>query len=393
MKTANTNTNTITDSIQRPTYEVKLNAVVAEETAVTRYTAGTTDALVSIPGGLQHDDFAKFSFPQEGYLIYCNNTREAWCVPSRDSLDANFIYRADLQIIEYAGMDALESAYKSVKMDTVNPKIIPKRACYILDNPITETYEVYYDSKYPLIKYGYATPKGMIVTKFSDRFDRDLRILELDTLYSTQSLLAARNMLKSQANSQEAIIISDGSFMHNSCASSFWYLSAEEVVHTTTGYTPSDFTQAVVISEIRGAIAALKLCMSNHKKRIRYYYDNVTVYRALDGTKLKDLPELVEYRALVNGMLAKGFDIRYIELHPKVSEEKIEENKALMFFHNLCDRDCKDMTQIVSERYVAVARSDKKPGVSPRIRKGRSPMSPRMCKENTSQRVSASGRG
>lgn len=336
--------------LERPSEEVKLFSVSKESVEITKTQKDPTDDLIFLPIAASKGELLTLSLPEQGFLIFAKDTQECWIAPDQICLNKNFIYREDLEIMSYTSLGDCLDRYLDINKDYL-PGVYPTRKCYILNNPANETYEVYYASNYPAEKYGKSTPQGMCVHMYPNRFHRDMAIIALDKLYSNSSNKEAGKLTARTFEPNEAIIISDGAYMKNSCASSVVYLDKSSVIKCTKGFLPSDEDQAVLVSEVTGAIIALKMCLLNKKKKITYYYDNTSIVNVFKNKKTEYLSEIKEYKELLKEMDSKGFKINFIELHPKTGDNRDNENKALMFFHNNCDSECRIMCDIFKKDY------------------------------------------
>jgi hypothetical protein len=256
-------------------------------------------------------------------------------------------------------MDRISGYIKDLR-----PGVQTRKTCYILDIPGNETYEVYYESNYASLKYGMATPTGTFIHKYPNRFHRDMAILELDKLYSESSVKKASKQIEKALKPNEAIVISDGAWLKNVCASAVWYIDATSAIKMTEGIIPTEQDQAVLIAEIRGATNAFQLCMAKGKKKIRYYYDNTSILNVFRNRKTEYIEEVKQYKELLEEMDRNGYQVTFIELHPKTGEDRIDDNKALLFFHNSCDAECRSMTDIFKKDYKSYAGVDEKEGKS-----------------------------
>lgn len=342
----------------RPTEKVTLNSVSKESVHHTKTQKDPTEDLVELD---LSKDASELTLNPGGYLVWCQNTKQMWYAHSTLCLNQNFVYREDLEILMVEDLDACKSWYTE-RASTKEPGEYNSRKCYILDNPCNETYEVYYESNYPSLKYGYSTPKGCFVHLYPNRFHRDMAILELDDLYSNSSLKSAVELTKKQLDSDEAIIISDGAWLKGSCSSSFVYMDNESVCKQSEGFLPSDDKQAVLIAEIVGAYRALQMCFNRRKYRIRYYYDNTSILNVFRNRKTEYINEIRAYKELLQNMDYRGYTIEFIELHPKTGETRDTDNKALQFFHNGCDTACREMADIFAKDYKSFAARDTKSG-------------------------------
>lgn len=342
--------------VVRPDTEFKLRAITTEEFEKKKYQKDPTDDLVELTYGLLPEVIASKVGDGNGYLVWCQNTMQLWYAHSELCLNQNFIYREDLNIFETGSVTEVQKAYTKF-MDTVNPAIITKKRCYILDNPAAETYEVYYDAGYPSAKYGKATPNGMFIHKCDNRFHRDMRIMEFDKLYAESSKKRASEMIDAEMGADEAIIVSDGSWMKETCASAFYYLDNTSIVKLAYAALPTEPEQAVLIAEINGATHALRYCMMAGKKKITYYYDNTSIVNIFRNRKTEYIEEVKAYKSLVEKMDQEGYEITFVELHPKTGDDRATANAGLMFFHNYCDKECRELSDIFKKSYKAIASS------------------------------------
>lgn len=341
---------------ERPKDEVSLKRVSIEDFEPKKYQSDPTDDLIEISAGLQIRMLEEILDRNDFYaMVWCANTSQTWLAPTKLCMDQNFIYREDLEII----LDKKEGIefYKEHGAKVV-PGIAVRRSCYILDSPADEHYELYYDTNYPALKYGKATPNGMFIHKCRDRFHRDMKVMELDKIYDESSRQRASAMTKEPMGIDEAIIISDGCFMKNVCASAYYYLDNVSMIKMAQGIIPSEPDQAVLISEIAGATSALEMCRLKGKKKITYYYDNTSILNVLRNRKTEYIQEIVTYKKLLEELDGDGYDIMFVELHPKTGEDRADVNKALMYFHNFCDKECQDMTRVFSKDYRSIAQSN-----------------------------------
>lgn len=344
---------------KRPDKEVKLQSVNLEDFEPKKTQQDPTPDLVFLPRKFTPEAIER----DEGFLVYCSSMGSVWWAPTIECLNANFIYRYDLEITPVTDLDLARERYEQIT-ENWKPGQIPRLTCYILDNPADETYEVYYDTAYPSLKYGMATPNGMFIHKYPNRFHRDMAILELDKLYADSSEKAAKRLQGRKFGQDEAVIISDGCWMREVCSSSYWYIDNSSMLQMTEGHLPSEPTQAVLISEILGAVNALKMCIQRGKKTITYYYDNTSILNVFKNRKTEYIEEIKEYKDLCEDMLRNGYVVSFVELHPKTGEDRQDENKALMYFHNLCDANCRSMSKIYNRNYADYVRMEKKEGIT-----------------------------
>ncbi len=351
----------IKDVIQRPDKQVDLLSLSIEDREVVKTQKDKTDDLIEMPrvwGGLDKDMYpivdSILHDVSNGYLVKDNDTGEIWYAHDKLCLDRNFIYRDDLTVIE------VDDSVKAVKiywelMENVNNGQIPNKVKYILDDPGSESYELYADSAYPTHKYGKATPTGMFIHKYKDRFHRDMAVLELDALYSNSSAKQAGKLTAKKLAANEAIIISDGAWMKDTSTYCYFYLDNVSVLKQVEGVIPTEPDQAVLISEINGAYYALMQCYMRHKKKISYYYDNTSILNVFKNRKTEYIEEVKRYKEFCDKLLTEGYDVTFIELHPKTDEEKDKLNKALTYFHNTCDQECRVMSGIFKKDYKSFA--------------------------------------
>lgn len=345
--------------LERPTDEVNLQCVREEPFQPKKFQSDPTSDLTEIKRGTSVSEFRNIVETGFYALVWCNDTMQTWVVPTKLCMDQNFIYREDLKIIHDKD-EAIEFYIETGS--TVNVGYIPRLTCYILDCPADEHYEVYYDTNYPSMKYGKATPNGMFIHKCRDRFHRDMRILELDQLYYESSRERASQMVNEPMSDNEAIVVSDGCFMSNVCSSAYYYIDSVSLVRMVQGIIPTEPSQAVLIAEVSGATAALEMCKLKGKRKITYYYDNTSILNVLRNRKTEYIEEIVKYKKLLELLDSEGYDIKFVELHPKTGEDRIDANRALMFFHNGCDTECQSMTQIFTKDYRTIAQMDKSEG-------------------------------
>lgn len=346
--------------LERPKEEYSLKAIYEEDFVPKKKQTDPTPDLVFIDWESGTSDWED-KVGASGYIIWCADTNQIWFAPTKDCLDANFIYRTDLEISEFTGSKVAIDKIKSY-VSEFRHGVITRKTCYILDMPGMESYEVYYKSNYPSLKYGKATPNGSFIHSYANRFERDMAILELDKLYSGASKDDARKMTKAELKPHEAIVISDGAWLKEQCSSSVWYLDSVSAINLTEGIVPSDTEQAVLIAELRGAINALQLCYVKKKKKITYYYDNTSILNIFKNRKTEYIAEVVEYKELLEKMASESYSVKFVELHPKTGEDRDNDNHALMFFHNDCDGMCRKMADIFKKDYKAFAASDDKDG-------------------------------
>ena len=160
---------------------------------------------------------------------------------------------------------------------------MPRFGCYILDSPSIEKYEVYYDSNYPKMQYGLATPMGCAIHKYKDRFHRDMAILELDILYSQASKIRAREFTKMELKPNEAIIVSDGAYLKNACLCAIFYIAADQIMKLSVGFLASDETQSS--KELSCILSNINYRVNTKKDIAGYYiYSDTETYSEFIGS-------------------------------------------------------------------------------------------------------------
>ena len=343
----------------RPEVEYELKSIYEEDFERKKTQKDPTDDLVFLPKG--NIDAAVAQVSVGGFMVWCGNTQEMWFAPTKLCLDQNFIYRKDLEIIEVTSIDDAKIFYED-RSGYLLPGVITRKKCYILDNPAGECYEVYYESNYPSMKYGKATPSGMFVYNYENRFHRDMAIVELDELYSTASKKTAESLVAKKLKPNEAIVISDGAWLKETCSSACYYIDVDSMLNLVSGKIPSEPDQAVLISEITGATLALGICHAKGKRCITYYYDNTSIVNVFKNRKTEYIEEIKAYKELLETMDKEGYSVTFVELHPKTGEGDAVDNKALCFFHNNCDRECREIADIFKKDYKTVAMAGERNG-------------------------------
>lgn len=346
---------------ERPEKQIPLQALHVNTEQFVRKTCDPTPDLITITPG----PAAKLpsTATQNGFVVWCSDTKETWYAPTQRCLDNNFIYREDLVILPCGDLSAAEKFVKSVNAD-VQPGVITRKSCYLMDDPASGCYEVYYNPSYPASHYGKDTPTGHTIWKYPNRFYRDMAILELDTLYSETSKSAAKEFVTRQLSVNEAIVISDGAWISGVSCYAFVYIDGESVCRISEGCKPSDPVQAVLISEINGAYEGLLRCISKGKNVVTYYYDNASVVSALNSTRLDSVSEINRFKQLCDDFTSNGGTLNLIQIHPKTGDDRDEMNKAIKFFHMLCDKECRTTADICSKEYVTNAVTAERVGAS-----------------------------
>lgn len=334
--------------VERPSTRAELLSIYKDSDEYVRSSKDHTEDLLFVDKSVRYYQLND----ENGYFILDVNTNLLWYAHDEICLNKNFIYRGDLIIKSNKDEDILDWIEGNLE---ISSKTVKSKKCYILDNPANETYEVFYEPTYPLVNYGKPTPQGCIVHMYANRFYRDIAILELDEMYSNSSLKEAGKFTGKKLKDDEVIIISDGCYAKESCASTFFYIDNAITTKCVTGFLPSDMQQAVLVSEIKSAYNALQMCLLNKKKKITYYYDNSSIVNVFKNRKTEYIVEIKEYKELVDTLYINGYSINFVELHPKTGEDRDKENKALLKFHNICDSECYSMTDLYSRSYADYA--------------------------------------
>lgn len=365
VKKDETNDTVKNKTTERPNEEYVLQAVISAESKKRPVQNYPTIDVIEFPPVMQSEELDAYikenGIEPSGFVVWCSYTQQLWYVPTRLCLDQNFIYRDDLEITEISSLEELAELYESTAA-VVDLSIITKKCCYILDCPADESYEVYADPSYPIDKYGKATPNGMFVMKYSNRFKRDTAILKLDKKYADKSIKDAKELAVSILSENEAIVISDGSAIKDICTCAHYYIDRDSLIKMSQGFVASNGEMANLVSEIKGVTNALKMCYMNGKKVVRYYYDNVAIVNVFSSRRTEGLKEVAEYKELLNKMYEDGFEVTFIEIHPKTGSDRIDDNKAILFFHNYCDVECRDIANLYTRNYRKFAAADNKSG-------------------------------
>lgn len=296
------------------------------------------------------------------YVVCCKESHDLWLCLSEQILDANFLYRGDLDI--YALMDyknLVDILYVLIGKYATGREF--SKVCYILDNPVAEEYTPYSNPSYPYNKYKKKTPIGMQVLRFDNRFDRDVVIAELEKKYRDKPAKSAAELVSKELNQNAAIIVSDGATSFGASMSAYWYLDSDKLEHNCIAFKPSVVEQGSLLGEIVAATRALKTCYDNNKTVIDYYYDNKAIVNILNSKRLSDIPEIMEYKELCEKLHEEGFIVTYKELHPKRGSHRNNSNPALLYFHNSCDKACTDIANLYRSKCTQVAASDTSTGV------------------------------
>lgn len=319
--------------------------------------------IIKLATGKRSFNELKDTYPNSGFLVMCEWSMDCWLAATPEILNSNFIYQDDLCIREYNSMDQLQEIWDKSVFSEVNDGTRYSKKCYILDHKVTESYECYYDPSYPMIQYGAATPLGMNVLKFPNRFVRDEYILQLNDRYQRISLSSLNKLSHDSIPYDTAIVISDGSYNNGSCASSFWYIDSKTISQHTGGFVPTSVSSGALIAEVNGVREALFYAMFKRKTNIICYFDNLGIVNLLSTKKHDTIREVRDYKQYLEYLDSKGVSIEFRDIHPKTGDYE-DLNKALGYLHSRCDRSCTDMTLLNTERYVQVACTDNHKGKS-----------------------------
>jgi len=114
---------------------------------------------------------------KESYIVWCNKTKQFWFVTDKKAFEENFLYTGDVEVYTIIDKQALQTLYKKFCANIPTGKTFTTIA-YMLYNDELKIYEPYTSIDYPLNKYGKPIPRGMIASRFKDRFARDKKIKE-----------------------------------------------------------------------------------------------------------------------------------------------------------------------------------------------------------------------
>lgn len=318
----------------------------------------TAYSLTKLPIGISPEVAVWGLDVHDKYVVACEYTHDIWYV-TESELNQCFIYREDLHVIHVMNADEFIQAYTKSGASKWDPNTHVRKSCYVLDNPICGSYDVYYNSNYPLEIYGSSTPKGTYIHKFPDRFARDNFIKELDKKYSTSSETAAIDYVGKDIPRDTAIVVSDGCYSDNCTASSVWYLDTENTIHITSSKSASKNSRAVIRAEISGMLDGIHQAKFRNKECVTCYYDNIAITKILRDPKWNDVTEVRALRKIIS---ESGITLKFVELHPKKEKAGSTNEAALMFLHNLCDKDCHEIVHIATKKYRSIAAACTKSG-------------------------------
>lgn len=275
------------ESLKKPEELIELQAVYEECEAYQKTEKDKTDDLIELETGLDLDslrDIIGYKDDEncDWYLVFDTNTKYSYLAKDLVCLNKNFVYRGDVEIITCKSISEVVERYMETSGKYTHG-CMPRFGCYILDNPSIEKYEVYYDSNYPKMQYGLATPKGCAIHKYKDRFHRDMAILELDILYSQASKIRAREFTKMELKPNEAIIVSDGAYLKNACLCAIFYIAADQIMKLSVGFLASDETQSS--KELSCILSNINYRVNTKKDIAGYYiYSDTETYSEFIGS-------------------------------------------------------------------------------------------------------------
>lgn len=275
------------ESLKKPEELIELQAVYEECEAYQKTEKDKTDDLIELETGLDLDslrDIIGYKDDEncDWYLVFDTNTKYSYLAKDLVCLNKNFVYRGDVELITCKSISEVVERYMETS-GIYTLGCMPRFGCYILDSPSIEKYEVYYDSNYPKMQYGLATPKGCAIHKYKDRFHRDMAILELDILYSQASKIRAREFTKMELKPNEAIIVSDGAYLKNACLCAIFYIAADQIMKLSVGFLASDETQSS--KELSCILSNINYRVNTKKDIAGYYiYSDTETYSEFIGS-------------------------------------------------------------------------------------------------------------
>lgn len=344
--------------LKRPSEVLNLKAIRSEFIEISKHDWDATPELIEVDINCS-DPVKKTEAPVYGegsFLIQDINTKQVWIAPTELVLNNNFIYREDIDIFKIDNEDEFRKTLQ-VMLEAHPYGAKPSRVCYILDNPVLECITPYYNSAAVLQMYGVSTPRGCFIHKYPNRFIRDMAILKMNKKYTTESKRDIKSLSK-DLTANQAIIVSDGAFLKNISANSMFYIDNNSIISMQEATIPSIPEQSVLISEIKGAINALSMCVAKGKRDIIYYYDNTSIVNCFNNKKLEYIDEVKEFKDLIRKLASSNYKVVFNEIHPKNiqededdNEELYAERKGIKYFHNLCDDRCTEAAQIYNRGY------------------------------------------
>lgn len=344
--------------LKRPSEVLDLKSIRSEFIEISKQDYNATPELIEVNISCS-DPVQKTETQVYGdgsFLIQDINTKQVWIAPNELVLNNNFIYREDIDIFKISNEDEFRKTLQ-VMLEAHPFGVKPSRVCYILDNPVLECITPYYNSASVLQMYGVSTPRGCFIHKYPNRFIRDMAILKMNKKYTTAS---KRNLklLSKDLKPNQAIIVSDGAFLKNISANSMFYIDDKSIISMQEATIPSIPEQSVLISEIKGAINALSMCVAKNKRDIIYYYDNTSIVNCFNNKKLEYIDEVRDFKELIRALASSNFNVYFKEVHPKNIQddeendgELLAERKGIKYFHNLCDDRCTEAAQIFNRGY------------------------------------------
>lgn len=344
--------------LKRPSEVLDLKSIRSEFIEISKQDYNATPELIEVDISCS-DPVQKTETQVYGdgsFLIQDINTKQVWIAPNELVLNNNFIYREDIDIFKISNEDEFRKTLQ-VMLEAHPFGVKPSRVCYILDNPVLECITPYYNSASVLQMYGVSTPRGCFIHKYPNRFIRDMAILKMNKKYTTASKRDIK-LLSKDLKPNQAIIVSDGAFLKNISANSMFYIDDKSIISMQEATIPSIPEQSVLISEIKGAINALSMCVAKNKRDIIYYYDNTSIVNCFNNKKLEYIDEVRDFKELIRALASSNFNVYFKEVHPKNiqddeenDDELLAERKGIKYFHNLCDDRCTEAAQIFNRGY------------------------------------------
>ena len=344
--------------LKRPSEVLDLKSIRSEFIEISKQDYNATPELIEVNISCS-DPVQKTETQVYGdgsFLIQDINTKQVWIAPNELVLNNNFIYREDIDIFKISNEDEFRKTLQ-VMLEAHPFGVKPSRVCYILDNPVLECITPYYNSASVLQMYGVSTPRGCFIHKYPNRFIRDMAILKMNKKYTTASKRDLK-LLSKDLKPNQAIIVSDGAFLKNISANSMFYIDDKSIISMQEATIPSIPEQSVLISEIKGAINALSMCVAKNKRDIIYYYDNTSIVNCFNNKKLEYIDEVKDFKELIRALASSNCNVYFKEVHPKNiqddeenDDELLAERKGIKYFHNLCDDRCTEAAQIFNRGY------------------------------------------
>lgn len=356
--------------------DLYLNSLKTEEFTTTKQQAQPSAAVLELKNGMKYEGFVESitthlamvsgveSTVEEmpGILVWCSWSRQLWYVPTKEFLDENFIYRADLAFFgSISGIVPIEDmyAYYAKTAGIQNPGIVSSKKCYILDQPKKGMFEVYHDHAYPAIKYGKISPNGMHISRYWNRFDRDWVIMSLTNFYENK---AKGDQADRPLNNTEAVIVSKGVVQKEGVASSCIYADNSKIITVSSAHIASDCANGAVIAEASAAIQALRLCTQYGRRSITMYYGSPNVVHAMRNKSLWRIDEVRELKSLLESMAALGYNVLFVNCNKRSDVGQSNIDALIERFMGICGEDCTKITELFGCEYKDVTVSDGQKG-------------------------------